>query len=124
VVALSGHQLPTDRRVVATPIVGVSIINHGLRSMVGWRACESCAQLEGQSLWNRFISLALCIWLGAVITEVLFEFAASYAASLRAAARFHYNVDKFGELPILFAVLLDRHDPDSWRLAIDASARR
>jgi len=37
---------------------------------------------------------------------VLFEFAGSDADSLRAAARFHYNVDKFGELPILFAVLL------------------
>jgi hypothetical protein len=41
-----------------------------------------------------------------VITEVLFEFAGSDAESLRAAARFHYNVDKFGELPILFAVLV------------------
>ena len=41
-----------------------------------------------------------------VITEVLFEFAASDAESLRAAARFHYNVDKFGELPILVAVLV------------------
>ena len=43
---------------------------------------------------------------GCGITEVLFEFAGSDADSLRAAARFHYNVDKFGELPILFAVLL------------------
>ena len=50
--------------------------------------------------------VALGMWLGVVITEVLFEFAASDAASLRAAARFHYNVDKFGELPILFAVLI------------------
>lgn len=49
--------------------------------------------------------LALGIWLGVVITEVLFEFAASDAQSLRAAARFHYTVDKFGELPILAAVL-------------------
>ncbi len=49
---------------------------------------------------------ALGIWLGVVITEVLFEFAGSDADSLRAAARFHYNVDKFGELPILFAVLV------------------
>jgi hypothetical protein len=50
--------------------------------------------------------VALCIWLGVVITEVLFEFAGSDADSLRAAARFHYNVDKFGELPILVAVLM------------------
>ena len=46
------------------------------------------------------------MWLGVVITEVLFEFAGSDADSFRAAARFHYNVDKFGELPILFAVLI------------------
>jgi hypothetical protein len=50
--------------------------------------------------------VALGMWLGVVITEVLSEFAASDAASLRVAARFHYNVDKFGELPILFAVLI------------------
>ena len=50
--------------------------------------------------------MVLGVWLGIVITEVLFEFAASDAESLRAAARFHYNVDKFGELPILFAVLV------------------
>jgi hypothetical protein len=50
--------------------------------------------------------IALGTWLGVVLTEVLFEFAGSDAASLRAAARFHYNVDKFGELPILFAVLI------------------
>ena len=50
--------------------------------------------------------VALATWLGVVITEVLFEFAGSDADSLRAAARFHYNVDKFGELPILFAVLV------------------
>ena len=50
--------------------------------------------------------VALGIWLGVVITEVLFEFAGSDADSLRAAARFHYNVDKFGELPILVAVLV------------------
>ena len=50
--------------------------------------------------------IVLGMWLGVVITEVLFEFAASDADSLRAAARFHYNVDKFGELPILFAVLV------------------
>ena len=50
--------------------------------------------------------VVLGVWLGIVITEVLFEFAASDAESLRAAARFHYNVDKFGELPILFAVLV------------------
>ena len=41
-----------------------------------------------------------------MITEVLFEFAGSDPASLRAAARFHYNVDMFGELPILLAVLV------------------
>jgi hypothetical protein len=50
--------------------------------------------------------VALGMWLGVVITEVLFEFAGSDAESLRAAARFHYNVDKFGELPILLAVLV------------------
>jgi hypothetical protein len=50
--------------------------------------------------------VVLGMWLGVVITEALFEFAASDAESLRAAARFHYNVDKFGELPILFAVLV------------------
>jgi hypothetical protein len=50
--------------------------------------------------------IAFGMWLGVVITEVLFEFAGSDADSLRAAARFHYNVDKFGELPILVAVLV------------------
>ena len=50
--------------------------------------------------------VALGMWLGVVITEVLFEFAGSDADSLRAAARFHYNVDRFGELPILVAVLI------------------
>ena len=50
--------------------------------------------------------VALGAWLGVVITEVLFEFAGTDADSLRAAARFHYNVDKFGELPILVAVLV------------------
>ena len=50
--------------------------------------------------------VALGMWLGVVITEVLFEFAGSDAESLRAAARFHYNVDRFGELPILVAVLI------------------
>ena len=50
--------------------------------------------------------VVLGMWLGVVITEVLFEFAASDADSLRAAARFHYNVDKYGELPILGAVLV------------------
>jgi len=50
--------------------------------------------------------VVLGMWLGVVITEVLFEFAASDAESLRAAARFHYNVDKYGELPILVAVLV------------------
>jgi hypothetical protein len=51
-------------------------------------------------------AIVLGMWLGVVITEVLFEFAASDPDSLRAAARFHYNVDKFGELPILVAVLV------------------
>ena len=50
--------------------------------------------------------LALGVWLGVVITEVLFEFTGSDEESLRAAARFHYNVDKFGELPILLAILV------------------
>jgi hypothetical protein len=50
--------------------------------------------------------IVLGMWLGVVITEALFEFAASDADSLRAAARFHYKVDKFGELPVLFAVLV------------------
>jgi len=50
--------------------------------------------------------LVLAMWLGVVITEVLFEFTASDADSLRAAARFHYNVDKYGELPIVLAVLV------------------
>lgn len=50
--------------------------------------------------------IVLGMWLGVVITEVLFEFAASDAQSLRTAARFHYNVDKYGELPILFGVLV------------------
>ena len=50
--------------------------------------------------------VALGAWLGVVITEVLFEFTGSDAESLRAAARFHYNVDKFGELPILLAILV------------------
>ena len=50
--------------------------------------------------------IALSMWLGVVITEVLFEFAGSDAESLRAAARFHYNVDKYGELPIVVAVLV------------------
>src|SRR5262249_17264713 len=49
--------------------------------------------------------IVLAMWLGLVIAEVLFEFAASDADSLRAAARFHYNVDKLGELPILIGVL-------------------
>lgn len=50
--------------------------------------------------------IVLGMWLGVVITEVLFEFAASDVDSLRAAARFHYNVDKYGELPILVAVVV------------------
>lgn len=50
--------------------------------------------------------IVLGMWLGVVITEVLFEFAGSDADSLHAAARFHYAVDKYGELPILVAVLV------------------
>jgi hypothetical protein len=50
--------------------------------------------------------LALGIWLGIVITEALFEFSGSDAESLRAAARFHYTVDVFAELPILVVVLV------------------
>jgi len=50
--------------------------------------------------------ILLGMWLGVVITEVLFEFAGSDADSLRAAARFHYPVDKYGELPILVAILV------------------
>ena len=50
--------------------------------------------------------IALGMWLGVVVTEVLFEFTGSDADSLRAAARFHYNVDKFGEVPILCAVVI------------------
>jgi hypothetical protein len=50
--------------------------------------------------------VVLARWLGVVITEVRCEFAASDAESLRAAARFHYKVDKYGELPILIAVLV------------------
>lgn len=49
--------------------------------------------------------IVLAMWLGVVITEILFEFAGSDPDSLRAAARFHYHVDKFGELPILIGVL-------------------
>lgn len=48
----------------------------------------------------------LGMWLGVVVTEVLFEYSASDPVSLRTAARFHYTVDMYGELPILFAVLL------------------
>lgn len=48
----------------------------------------------------------LGMWLGVVVTEVLFEFSGSDAVSLRTAARFHYTVDLYGELPILFAVVL------------------
>jgi hypothetical protein len=50
--------------------------------------------------------MVICIWLGIVMTEALFEFSGSDAESLRAAARFHYTVDKYGELPILVAVLV------------------
>lgn len=50
--------------------------------------------------------MVLGIWLGIVLTEALFEFSGSDADSLRAAARFHYTVDMFGELPILAAVVV------------------
>ncbi len=50
--------------------------------------------------------MVLGIWLGIVTTEVLFEFSGSDPDSLRAAARFHYTVDMFGELPILAAVVV------------------
>lgn len=50
--------------------------------------------------------MALGIWLGIVTTEALFEFTGSDPESLRAAARFHYTVDMFGELPILLVVLV------------------
>ena len=50
--------------------------------------------------------IVLGMWLGVVVTEVLFEFSASDAESLRAAARFHYTVDAYGELPILVGVLV------------------
>ncbi len=50
--------------------------------------------------------LVLGIWLGIVITEALFEFSGSDPDSLRAAARFHYTVDMFGELPVLAAVII------------------
>jgi hypothetical protein len=50
--------------------------------------------------------IVLAAWLGVVITEVLFEFAGSDPDSLRAAARFHYTVDKYGELPILAGVVV------------------
>ena len=50
--------------------------------------------------------IVLGMWAGVVITEVLFEFTASDPDSLRAAARFHYNVDKFGEVPVLAAVVI------------------
>jgi hypothetical protein len=50
--------------------------------------------------------IVLGMWGGVVITEVLFEYTGSDADSLRAAARFHYTVDKYGELPILLAVLV------------------
>jgi hypothetical protein len=50
--------------------------------------------------------MALGIWLGIVLTEALFEFSGSDPDSLRAAARFHYTVDMFGELPVLAAVIV------------------
>lgn len=50
--------------------------------------------------------MVLGIWLGIVLTEALFEFSGSDPDSLRAAARFHYTVDMYGELPILAAVVV------------------
>lgn len=50
--------------------------------------------------------MVLCVWLGVVVTESLFEFSGSDVESLRAAARFHYTVDKYGELPILLGVVV------------------
>ena len=50
--------------------------------------------------------MVLGMWLGVVITEALFEFSGSDAESLRAAARFHFTVDMFSELPILVLVLV------------------
>jgi hypothetical protein len=50
--------------------------------------------------------MVLGMWLGIVTTEALFEFSGSDLESLRAAARFHYTVDMFGELPILLLVLV------------------
>ena len=50
--------------------------------------------------------MVLCMWLGVVMTEALFEFSGSDAESLRAAARFHSTVDMFAELPILVGVLV------------------
>ena len=50
--------------------------------------------------------MVLSVWLGVVVTEALFEFSGSDAESLRAAARFHYTVDKYGELPILLGVVV------------------
>jgi len=50
--------------------------------------------------------MALGVWLGIVVTEALFEFSGSDPDSLRAAARFHYTVDMFGELPVLAAVVM------------------
>jgi hypothetical protein len=50
--------------------------------------------------------MALGIWLGIIVTEALFEFSGSDPAALRAAARFHYTVDMFGELPVLAAVVV------------------
>ena len=50
--------------------------------------------------------MALGIWLGIVVTEALFEFSGSDPDSLRAAARFHYTVDMYGELPVLAAVVV------------------
>lgn len=50
--------------------------------------------------------MVLGMWLGIVTTEALFEFSGSDPESLRAAARFHYTVDMFGELPILLLVLV------------------
>ena len=66
--------------------------------------------------------VVLGMWLGVVITEVLFEFTASDAESLRAAARFHYNVDKIWRAADTDRRARHRHDTDGPRLALDGPA--
>jgi hypothetical protein len=66
--------------------------------------------------------VVLAMWLGVVITEVLFEFAASDAESLRAAARFHYKVDKIRRAADIGRRARHWYDPVGARLAMDAAA--